>query len=90
LRLQTRGGAMETGVMGRPKAKAAARKPAAGKARDRSGEKPTVVTIKGEPAWREWVERGAKWCRTDVAKLIDSALVMYLRTQGFSEQAPER
>jgi hypothetical protein len=80
---------MEMAVMGRPKAKTAKAKPAE-KVRDRSGEKPTVVTIKGNPAWRDWADRGAKYCRTDVAKLIDTALVFYLRSQGFTEQAPER
>ena len=76
--------------MARPKAKTARAKPAEKKARDRSGEKPTVVTIKGNPEWRDWVEQGAKHCRTDVAKLIDQALVMYLRNQGFAAPAPER
>jgi hypothetical protein len=77
--------------MGRPKAKAAAKaKLAAVATRKRSGEKPTVITIKGNPAWRDWVDRGARFCRTDVAKLIDAALLVYLRDQGFGEKPPER
>jgi hypothetical protein len=58
--------------------------------RDRSGEKPTAITIKGSLEWRDWVDRGASHCRTDVAKLVDSALVDYLRARGFTEEAPER
>lgn len=59
-------------------------------ARNRTGEKPTAITIKGALAWRDWVDRGASHCRTDVAKLVDSALVEYLKARGFTEEAPER
>lgn len=54
------------------------------------GPRPTALSIKGTLAWREWVDRGAKHCRTDVAKLIDAALVEYLKARGFDEPAPER
>jgi hypothetical protein len=36
------------------------------------------------------VERGADFCRTDVAKLVDAALVEYLKQRGFDEPAPRR
>jgi acyl-CoA-binding protein len=65
-------------------------KPASGKASDRAGEKPTALTIKGSLEWRNWVDRGAKHCRTDSAKLVDAALVDYLKARGFDEEAPER
>jgi hypothetical protein len=52
--------------------------------------RPTALTIKGNLEWREWVEQGAKHCRTDVAKLVDAALVDYLKTRGFTQEAPER
>jgi hypothetical protein len=81
---------MGTAVMGKAKGKGAKAKPAETRVRNRAGEKPTVVTIKGNPEWRDWVDRGAKHCRTDVAKLIDAAVVDYLRARGFSEEAPER
>jgi hypothetical protein len=55
-----------------------------------STAKPTVLAIKGNREWREWVDRGAKHCRTDVAKLVDTALIHYLKDQGFAEPAPER
>ena len=54
------------------------------------GIRPTALTIKGGLDWRAWVERGAKHCRTDVAKLVDAALVDYLQTRGFTEPPPER
>jgi hypothetical protein len=52
--------------------------------------RPTAMTIKGRPEWRDWVERGAEFCRTDVAKLVDAALVEYLKQRGFDEPAPKR
>ncbi len=52
--------------------------------------RPTALTIKGRVEWREWVERGAEFCRTDVAKLVDAALVEYLKQKGFEEPAPKR
>jgi hypothetical protein len=81
---------METAVMGRPKAKTARAKPAETKARNRSGEKPTVVTMKGDPAWRDWLEELATFDRCSVAGLIDRAVVHYGRSIGFTKGAPER
>jgi hypothetical protein len=54
------------------------------------GPRTIAITIKGSPAWKEWVDRGAAYCRTDVAKLVDAALVDYLKARGFDETAPER
>lgn len=74
---------METATMAKPKAKAKAAPASA-------GPKPTALTIKGDPSWREWVDRGADYCRTDVAKLVDAALIDYLKAKGFTEEAPRR
>lgn len=52
--------------------------------------RPTALTIKGRPEWRDWVDRGAEFCRTDVAKLVDAALIEYLKQRGFAENAPKR
>jgi T5orf172 domain len=49
-----------------------------------------AVTLRGSQEWKTWIEAGAKFCRTDVAKLIDSAVVDYLRARGFTQEAPER
>lgn len=56
----------------------------------RGTPRPTAMTIKGRPEWREWVERGAEFCRTDVAKLVDAALVEYMKQRGFDEPPPRR
>jgi hypothetical protein len=52
--------------------------------------RPTAFAIKGSLEWREWVEQGAEHCRTDVSKLIDAALVEYLRSRGFDNPPPKR
>ena len=39
---------------------------------------------------RDWINRGARHCRLDVAKLIDLAVISYLHEQGFTEPPPER
>jgi hypothetical protein len=49
-----------------------------------------AITVKGSVAWREWMERGARFCRIDVSKLVDLASVEYLKGRGFTEEAPER
>jgi acyl-CoA synthetase (NDP forming) len=74
---------METAVMGKPKKTAP-------KAGSKAGAKPTALTIRGSREWREWVERGADFARTDVAKLVDAALVEYLKARGFTEAPPAR
>lgn len=48
------------------------------------------LTIRCSPAWREWIEQGAKHCRTDVSKLIDGAVMDYLQAKGFPKPPPER
>jgi hypothetical protein len=50
----------------------------------------TGFNIRCTPAWREWVEAGAEYCRTDSAKLVDAALVDYLKARGFDQLAPKR
>lgn len=48
------------------------------------------VGIRATFEWAEWLERAAKFCRTDTAKLIDAALIDFLRAKGFEEEAPPR
>lgn len=55
-----------------------------------TGRRPMGLAVKGSPEWTEWVRRGAKFCRTDVSKLVDAALVSYLKGRGFDEPPPER
>ena len=73
---------MGVGTLAKPKSKPVAI--------DKPGPKPTALTIKGQPEWREWVDRGADFCRTDVAKLVDAALIDYLKAKGFKEAPPKR
>lgn len=72
-----------------PMAKAKSKAETTGK-KAASAPRPTALTIKGGLEWRAWVERGADHCRTDVAKLVDAALVEYLRSRGFTETPPKR
>jgi len=43
---------------------------------------PTVVSIKGTAAWRDWVQLLAEDARTDAAKLIDSLLAEHAKKRG--------
>lgn len=52
--------------------------------------KPVAITIKGDPAWREWVEELAKHCRMSVSGVVDYALVQVAKQQGFAKKPPER
>jgi hypothetical protein len=49
-----------------------------------------ALSIRGSAEWRAWVEAGAEFCRTDVAKLVDAALVSYLKDRGFRQEPPKR
>lgn len=78
---------MGTATMPKPKKKAAA--PVAQPTPPASA-RPTALTIKGNREWREWVDRGAEHCRTDVAKAVDAALIEFFKGKGFTEPAPKR
>lgn len=53
---------------------------------------PVVKTVRFQATgeWATWVERFAKFRRTDIAKLIDAALAEHAETTGFKESPPER
>ena len=51
---------------------------------------PRVIGIRTTAEWAAWLERVAKYCRTDVAKLVDAAVADYAKAKGFSEAPPER
>jgi hypothetical protein len=66
-------------------------KPKAAPARKDVGPKPTkTVSVRATLEWAEWLEEGARFCRTDLAKLLDVAAVDYLKAKGFTKPAPER
>ena len=52
--------------------------------------KAIAVVIKGGPEWKAWLEGLADHCRTDVAKVIDKALIGYAKSEGYNQEAPRR
>ena len=69
--------------MARPKKRVSAPKKA-------SAKPPKTVGVRTTAEWAEWLERGARHCRTDIAKLIDAAVVDYVKARGFDETPPVR
>jgi len=67
-----------------------ARPKKAAKAKAKAERPKTQIGIRSTREWAEWVERAAEFCRTDVAKLIDTALIKYLKAEGFEEPSPPR
>ena len=55
-----------------------------------SDRKTIAVTIKGSPDWKEWIDGLAEYCRLDVAKVIDRAVVDYAKAEGYDRKAPQR
>ncbi len=52
--------------------------------------KAIAAMIKGELDWKAWVEGLADHCPTDVAKVIDRALLGYAKAEGYDRKAPRR
>lgn len=50
----------------------------------------TVLTIRGTPEWREWLDRASRHCRMSASTLVDLAVAKFVREQGFSEPPPDR
>jgi hypothetical protein len=51
---------------------------------------PKTIGVRATGEWAAWLERAARFCRTDVAKLIDAAVADYVKGRGFDEPPPER
>lgn len=51
---------------------------------------PRTVGVRASAEWADWLERAAKHCRTDIAKLIDASVAEYVKARGFTEPPPER
>ena len=76
------GRVMESAVMARPK-----KKPVEGEeAQWLQSRQPSRSGVVGMRV----VELAADHCRTDVAKLVDAALIDYLKAKGFEEDPPRR
>lgn len=52
--------------------------------------KPVAVVVKGDPAWKEWLDGGAVHCLMDVSKLVDIAVTDYLKRAGYDRKPPRR
>ena len=52
--------------------------------------KAIAVVDKGGPDWKAWLEGLAAHRRTDVAKVIDGALVEYAKMKGYDREASRR
>jgi hypothetical protein len=64
-----------------------------GRAKKLAGIKPTgpkTIGVRSTPEWADWIDRAAKHCRTDIAKLIDASVADYVKARGFNEAPPER
>jgi hypothetical protein len=57
---------------------------------EKKGLRPRTVGVRASGEWADWVEELAKHCRTDIAKLIDSALAAHAKAVGFGKTPPER
>jgi hypothetical protein len=58
--------------------------------RSLEGPKGNVISIRGSGEWRAWVGRLADHSRLKVADVIDRALLVYAKQEGFTEPAPRR
>lgn len=58
--------------------------------RETWSRKPLVFQMRGNPEWKAWVDRAAKFNRTTVANLFDMAVSKFVRESGFKEEPPER
>lgn len=52
--------------------------------------KQTVLAVRGNPEWRDWVHRLADHMRLKSTDLIDRALVEMAQRNDFQEPAPRR
>jgi predicted transcriptional regulator len=52
------------------------------------GPLPNVVSMRGQPEWREWLGRLAEKCRATPSGVIDRALAELAKREGFEEPPP--
>jgi predicted transcriptional regulator len=49
-----------------------------------------VVSIRGTPEWKDWLDELARHCRMPKSVLIDIALAEYATRHGFDPPPPSR
>ena len=72
-------------TMARPKKQAS--KPAPAEVPSPRG---MILSVRGTPEWRDWLNRLAEHNRVKVADAIDHAVVAWARQTGFTEPPPKR
>ena len=60
--------------------------------RPKAAEAPkhNVLSIRGSTEWRDWLNDLSEHCRSKAADVIDRALVLYAKQEGFTKPAPKR
>jgi hypothetical protein len=56
----------------------------------KKGPQPRTVGVRASGEWADWLDEFADHCRTDIAKLIDEALVAHAKVRGFDKVPPRR
>jgi hypothetical protein len=54
------------------------------------GSRRVVFQMKGTEEWKEWLDGLSKRLRMPSSAVVDNALVMYAKAQGYEAEAPER
>lgn len=54
------------------------------------GPRQMILSVRGTPEWRDWLNRLAEHNRVKTADAIDHALVAWARATGFIEPPPKR
>lgn len=79
---------------GPPKAAPSTEKPKAqgrtGRPPRAEGPKQNVLSIRGTAEWRDWLGRLSDHSRLKAADVIDRALILYAKQEGFTEPPPKR
>jgi|GEM_PF-1192536 len=56
----------------------------------KEGPKYNVLSIRGSTEWRDWLNRLSDHCRLKSADVVDRALIVYAKQEGFTEPPPKR
>lgn len=52
--------------------------------------KPMAVQVRASQEWADWLQRGAAHCGLPLSSVVDQAVRLYFKSQGFDEPAPKR
>ena len=54
------------------------------------GPKGLILTLRGEAAYKAWLEEAAEHCGLTMSAFMDAAAAAYARSKGFKKKPPER